>query len=184
MTCNYKSKLIDALHSRSAVIDFKILTSEVPKMQAEFYKRVQEILKLENVSYEKAALASIIKKYFPDYRRTLNELQRLSQLGPIDESVISQVSDIRNIHELFAFMREKDFGKVQKWVVDNGDIDPSVMYKKIYDSLRGHLEPSSIPQAVITLSKYQYQAAFVADQEINLVACLTEMLVDCQFLNI
>lgn len=180
LTCNFKSKLIDAIHSRCSVIDFTLKADEKPKMAASFLKRIIDILTKEKVSYDKSAVIKIVEKYFPDYRRTLNELQRFGSSGSIDVGVISQISDVRNLSELIKSLKEKDFGAMRKWVVVNGDIDPTRIFRKIYDGLTDYMKPASIPQCVVILGKYQYQAAFVADQEINLVACLTEIMVDCE----
>jgi DNA polymerase III delta prime subunit len=179
-TCNFKSRLIDALHSRSAVIDFKLENSEKPEMAKQLMKRVVSILENEGVTYDKQVLAKIIEKHFPDYRRVLNELQRYSTQGAIDVSILSQVSDVRKFDDLIGYLKEKNFGAMRKWVVANSDIDSVRIYRMIYDSLYKHFAPQSIPQAVVTLAKYQYQAAFVADQEINTVAMLTEIMVDCE----
>jgi len=179
-TCNFKARLIEAIHSRCSVIDFTLQTEEKPKMASAFFNRLSEILKLENVAYDKAALIEIIKKFFPDYRRTMNELQRFSKNGTIDASVIAQVSLVKSIDDLVKNLKEKNFGEMRKWVVLNSDIDCARLYRKIYDGLYEYMKPESIPQAVVILAKYQYQSAFVADQEINLVACLTEIMVDCE----
>lgn len=179
-TCNFKARLIEAIHSRCSVIDFTLQTEEKPKMASAFFNRLSEILKLENVAYDKAALIEIIKKFFPDYRRTMNELQRFSKNGTIDASVIVQVSLVKSIDDLVRNLKEKNFGEMRKWVVLNSDIDCARLYRKIYDGLYEYMRPESIPQAVVILAKYQYQSAFVADQEINLVACLTEIMVDCE----
>lgn len=180
-TCNFKSRLIDALHSRCSVIDFSLKNEEKPKMASCFFKRLEAILNKENVQYDKSALAKIVEKFFPDYRRTLNELQRYAVSGSIDAGIINQVSDIRKISELIKNLKDKNFSEMRKWVVINSDIEPTRVYRKIYDSLYDYLKPNSIPQAVVILAKYQYQSAFVADQEINLVACLTEIMVDVEF---
>lgn len=179
-TCNFKARLIDAIHSRCSVIDFALHTDEKPKMAAAFFSRLSEILKTENVSFDKAALIEIIKKFFPDYRRTLNELQRFAKNGNIDAGVIAQISLVKSIDELVRYLKEKNFGEMRKWVVVNSDIDTARIFRKIYDGLYEYMKPESIPQAVVILAKYQYQSAFVADQEINLVACLTEIMVDCE----
>lgn len=179
-TCNFKARLIDAIHSRCSVIDFALHTDEKPKMAAAFFSRLSEILKTENVSFDKAALIEIIKKFFPDYRRTLNELQRFAKNGNIDAGVIAQISLVKSIDELVRYLKEKNFGEMRKWVVFNSDIDTARIFRKIYDGLYEYMKPESIPQAVVILAKYQYQSAFVADQEINLVACLTEIMVDCE----
>lgn len=181
-TCNFKSKLIDALHSRCSVIDFGLQKEERPEMAAQFKKRIEYILSQENIKYDETALVKIIQKFFPDYRRTLNELQRHANSGIIDASIIAQVSDIRKIGDLVKNLKEKNFGEMRKWVVTNSDIEPIRIYRKIYDGLYDYLKPESIPQAVVVLAKYQYQSAFVADQEINLVACLTEIMVDCEYI--
>ena len=180
-TCNFKARLIDALHSRCSVIDFNLANDEKAEMASALFKRVQNILDTENVTFDKAVVAKIIQKHFPDYRRTLNELQRYSSSGSIDAGVLTQVSDVRKIGDLVTALKNKDFGSMRKWVVSNTDIDATKIYRKIYDSLFEFFNPSSIPQAVVILGRYQYQAAFVADQEINLVACLTELMVDCDY---
>ena len=180
-TCNFKSKLIDALHSRCSVIDFALKNDEKKEMAAQLFKRLQFILTQEGVTYDKAVVAKIIEKYFPDYRRTLNELQRYSSSGSLDAGIVAQLSDVRKISELVKHLKDKNFGEMRKWCVANSDIEPARIYRKIYDSLYEYFKPDSIPQAVVIISKYQYQAAFVADQEINLVACLTELMVDCEY---
>jgi DNA polymerase III delta prime subunit len=180
-TCNFKSKLIDALHSRCSVIDFALKSDEKAKMASQLMKRMENILTQENVTYDKAVLAKIIEKYFPDYRRTLNELQRYSSSGSLDAGIVAQLSDVRKIGDLVKHLKEKNFGEMRKWCVINSDIEPARIYRKIYDGLYEYMKPHSIPQAVVTIGKYQYQAAFVADQEINLVACLTELMVDCEY---
>lgn len=180
-TCNFKSKLIDALHSRCSVIDFALKSDEKAKMASQLMKRMENILTQESVTYDKAVLAKIIEKYFPDYRRTLNELQRYSSSGSLDAGIVAQLSDVRKIGDLVKHLKEKNFGEMRKWCVTNSDIEPARIYRKIYDGLYEYMKPHSIPQAVVTIGKYQYQAAFVADQEINLVACLTELMVDCEY---
>jgi len=180
-TCNFKSRLIDALHSRCSVVDFTLKNEEKPKMAMQMFKRVCTILDSEEVTYDKAVVQQIVAKYFPDYRRTLNELQRYASSGSIDAGVLAQISDVRKISELAGFLKEGNFAEMRKWVVANSDIEPARIYRKIYDSLYDLFKPQSIPQAVVIISRYQYQAAFVADQEINLVACLTEIMVDCEF---
>lgn len=180
-TCNFKSKLIDAIHSRCSVIDFVLKNDEKAKMAMQLMKRMETILTKENVTYDKAVLAKIIEKYFPDYRRTLNELQRYSSSGTLDAGIVAQLSDVRKIGELVKHLKDKNFGEMRKWCVANSDIEPARIYRKIYDGLYEYMKPHSIPQAVVTIGKYQYQAAFVVDQEINLVACLTELMVDCEF---
>ncbi len=180
-TCNFKSKLIDAIHSRCSVIDFALRNDEKKEMAAQLFKRLQFILTQEKIAYDKAVLAKIVEKFFPDYRRTLNELQRYGASGSLDAGIVAQLSDIRKISDLVKHLKEKNFGEMRKWCVANSDIEPARIYRKIYDGLYEYMKPHSIPQAVVTIGKYQYQSAFVADQEINLVACLTELMVDCEF---
>ena len=180
-TCNFKSRLIDALHSRCSVIDFSLQAEEKPRMAAQLFARLSTVLTQENISYDKQVLIKIIEKFFPDYRRTLNELQRYSSSGAIDAGTLAQISDIRKITDLVKHLKEGNFAEMRKWVVVNSDIEPARIYRKVYDSLYDYFKPESIPQAVVILAKYQYQSAFVADQEINIVACLTEIMVDCEY---
>ena len=180
-TCNFKSRLIDALHSRCSVIDFSLQAEEKPRMAAQLFARLSVVLNQENISYDKQVLIKIIEKFFPDYRRTLNELQRYSASGAIDAGTLAQVSDVRKITDLVKHLKEGNFAEMRKWVVVNSDIEPARIYRKVYDSLYDYFKPESIPQAVVILAKYQYQSAFVADQEINIVACLTEIMVDCEY---
>ena len=181
LTCNFKARLIDAIHSRCSVIDFTLHADEKPKMAAAFMSRITDILTKENVQFDKNVLVEIVKKYFPDFRRTLNELQRYSANGALDAGVLAQISSIRNMNDLIKNLKDKNFSDMRKWVVANSDIDPARIFRKIYDSLYDYMKPESIPQAVVILAKYQYQSAFVADQEINLVAMLTELMVDCEY---
>jgi DNA polymerase III delta prime subunit len=178
-TCNFKNRIIDPIHSRCSVIDFKINGSK-PKLAAQFFKRVENILSQERVTYDKEVVAAIITKHFPDNRRILNELQRYSVAGTIDKGILSSVSDIQ-LADLLRALKEKDFASARKWVTNNLDNDPARIFRKLYDSLYESLKPQSVPQLVLILAKYQYQAAFVADSEINLIACLTEIMVDCEF---
>jgi len=180
-TCNFKSKLIDAIHSRCSVIDFALRNDEKAKMASQLMKRMEHILTQEGVTYDKTVLAKIIEKYFPDYRRTLNELQRYSSSGSLDAGIVAQLSDVRKIGDLVKHLKDKNFSEMRKWCVANSDIEPARIYRKIYDGLYEYMKPHSIPQAVVTIGKYQYQSAFVADQEINLVACLTELMVECEY---
>jgi DNA polymerase III delta prime subunit len=178
-TCNFKNRIIDPIHSRCSVIDFKVNGNKA-KLAAQFMKRVEWILEQEKVDYDKQVVAAVITKHFPDNRRILNELQRYSVSGSIDKGILSSVADVQ-IQELIDALKGKDFTGSRKWVVNNLDSDPARIYRKIYDSMYDYIKPQSIPQCVLILSKYQYQTAFVADQEINLVACLTEIMVDCEF---
>jgi len=180
-TCNFKSRLLDALHSRCSVIDFSLKADEKPRMAAQLFQRLSTILINQKVEYDKQVLIKIVEKFFPDYRRTLNELQRYSSGGSIDAGTLAQISDVRKIADLVGYLKEGNFSEMRKWVVTNSDIEPSRIYRKVYDSLYEYFKPASIPQAVVILARYQYQSAFVADQEINLVACLTEIMVDCEY---
>jgi DNA polymerase III delta prime subunit len=179
-TCNFKNRIIQPLHSRCAVIDFKLQNGQKAKMASAFMKRVEQILKEEKVQYDLKVIAELITKFFPDYRRILNELQRYSVGGNIDVGILSNIADFK-ITELVAFLKEKDFKSVRKWVAQNTDNDTHRIMREIYDKLYDVLNPSTIPMAVVLLGKYQYQAAFAADQEINLMAFLTELMVDCEF---
>jgi len=178
-TCNFKNRIIDPIHSRCSVIDFKINGSK-QKMAAAFFKRVEWILEQEKVPYDKSVVAAVVTKHFPDNRRVLNELQRYAVSGSIDTGILSSVADIQ-LSELVTSLKEKDFGSVRKWVTNNLDNDPVKIYRKLYESLYESLKPNSVPQLVLHLAKYQYQAAFVPDHELNMVACLTEIMVDCEF---
>jgi len=180
MTCNYKNRLIDPLHSRCAVIEFKIRNEDKPKMASMFMKRAATILKEEGIPYEAPVLAEVVKKHFPDFRRVLNELQRYSASGKIDTGILANVADV-SLAELVKALKEQNFSGMRKWVADYGNDDPVRLYRKIYDSLYDILDKSTIPNAVVILARYQYQAAFCADQELNLTACLTEMMAECKF---
>lgn len=178
-TCNFKNRIIDPIHSRCTVVDFKINGSKA-KMASYFFKRVEWILEQENIPYEKEVVAAIITKYFPDNRRVLNELQRYSVSGSIDKGLLASVSDVQ-LTELINSLKGKDFAGARKWVTNNLDNDPVRIFRTMYDKLYEVLKPNSVPQMVLILAKYQYQAAFAADHEINLMACLTEIMVDCEF---
>ena len=178
-TCNYKNRIIEPLHSRCAVIEFSLKNGEKAKMASAFFKRIQSVLQSEKVEYDEKVIAELIKKHFPDFRRVLNELQRYSQFGNIDTGILAQIGDV-SISELVKSISTKDFGAIRKWVASN-EIDSNILFRKLYDSLYDVLKPQSIPQAVLILADYQYKAAFVADQEINTVACLTELMVNCEF---
>ena len=178
-TCNYKNRIIDPIHSRCTVIDFRI-NGQKAKMAASFFKRVEWILEQEGIEYDKEVVAAIITKHFPDNRRILNELQRYSISGRIDKGILGSVSDIQ-LNGLLAALKAKDFASARKWVTNNLDNDPARIFRKLYDGLYESLKPQSVPQLVLILAKYQYQAAFVADSEINLIACLTEIMVDGEF---
>ena len=179
-TCNYKNKIIEPLHSRCAVVEFSINAKQKPQLQSDFFNRLNGILDTERIQSDKKVLLELINKHFPDWRRILNECQRYSVGGKIDSGILAHFSDVK-VDDLVKNLKEKDFSQVRKWCVDNLDNDPAVLLRRIYDSLSGALVPSSIPDAVLILAKYQYQIAFVADQEINLLACLTEIMVECNF---
>ena len=178
-TCNYKNRIIEPLHSRCAVIDFGLKNGEKAKMASAFFKRIQSILQSEKIDADEKVLAELVKKHFPDFRRVLNELQRYSQFGKIDTGILVQIADI-SVDELSKHIIAKDFGAIRKWVASH-EIDNTTLFRKLYDTLSDTLKPSSVPQAVVILADYQYKAAFVADQEINTVACLTEIMVNCEF---
>ena len=179
-TCNYKNKIIEPLHSRCAVIDFNVNKKDKPTIAAGFFQRIIEILDLEKVRYDKKVIIELINKHFPDWRRVLNECQRYSVGGEIDSGILASFSDV-SVNELLKNLKEKNFSEVRKWVNTNLDNDTTLLFRRIYDSLYDSLVASSIPAAVLVLAKYQYQVAFVADQEINLLACLTEIMVECEF---
>ena len=180
LTCNYKNRLIEPLHSRCGVVEFQIPNSEKAKLAGKFMKRVEEILKTEGITYEPKVIAELINKYFPDWRRVLNELQRYSSSGTIDAGVLLDISEV-NIKELMQAMKEKEFTNVRKWVVNNLDNDPTRLFRSLYDILYDCVDGSSIPHIVVILGEYQYKAAFVADQEINTLACLTEIMARGKF---
>ena len=180
LTCNFKNRLIDPLHSRCSVVDFIIPNSQKPSLAKSFFGRVQTILKDESVEFDPRVVAELINKHFPDWRRTLNELQRYSVSGRIDAGILIDMAEI-NIKELMMFMKEKEFTNVRKWVVNNLDVDSVRLIRSVYDSLYTFLDHSTIPHAVCILADYSYRGAFVADQEINTLACLTEMMAKCKF---
>ena len=179
-TCNYKNKIIEPLHSRCAVVDFSVNAKQKPQLQAEFFKRLNTILDTERCESDKRVLIELINKHFPDWRRILNECQRYSVGGKIDSGILAHFSDVK-VNDLIKNLKEKDFPQVRKWCVDNLDNDPGVLLRRVYDVLYDSLVPSTIPAAVLIIARYQYQIAFVADQEINLLACLTEIMVECKF---
>ena len=179
-TCNYKNKILEPLHSRCAVIEFGIKGKDRQSIAANFFKRIREILDAEGVEYENKVLVELINKHFPDWRRVLNEVQRYSVGGKIDSGILATFSDVA-VNELVKNLKSKNFAEVRKWVVSNLDNDTSVLLRRIYDACYDSMVPNSIPAAVLCLAKYQYQMAFVADQEINMLACLTEIMVECEF---
>ena len=179
-TCNYKNKIIEPLHSRCAVVDFSIKGKEKTQLAGSFFKRIQNILDEERVQYDPKVLAELINKHFPDWRRVLNECQRYSAGGKIDSAILAEFSDV-NVNELVKHLKTKNFTEVRKWVVSNLDNDASHLLRRVYDTCYDCLSPATIPAAVLVIAKYQYQCAFVADQEINLLAALTEIMCECEF---
>ena len=179
-TCNYKNKIIEPLHSRCAVVEFSISGKQKQTIAAEFFRRLVSILDTERIDSEKKVLAELINKHFPDWRRVLNECQRYSASGTIDSSILAEFSDVKT-SDLIRKLKEKNFTEVRKWVVSNLDNDPGVILRRVYESLTDSVVPPSIPVAVLIIAKYQYQIAFVADQEINLLAALTEIMCECEF---
>ena len=180
LTCNYKNRLIEPLHSRCSVVEFTIPNSEKQKLASEFMGRVITILNEQEVKYDKRVVAEVINKHFPDWRRVLNELQRYSVSGMIDAGILVNISEV-NIRELMHSMKNKEFTNVRKWVVDNLDNDPVRLLRSIYDHMYDYMDGSSIPHLVVVLGEYQYKSAFVADQEINMLACLTEIMARGKF---
>ncbi len=179
-TCNFKNKIIEPLHSRCAVIDFNITKNDKPAIAAAFFNRLNDILDKERIEADKKVLLELINKHFPDWRRILNECQRYSVSGKIDTGILAHFSDVK-VNDLIKNLKEKNFTEVRKWCVNNLDNDSGVLLRRIYDNLTTSLVPTSIPAAVLVIAKYQYQSAFVADQEINMLACLTEIMVECKF---
>ena len=179
-TCNYKSKILPALHSRCTVIDFAIKNGQKVKTAQALLKRLGKILEQEEVKYDNKVLAELIQKHYPDFRRTINELQRYSVRGEIDSGILFSLSEA-NTKELIKILKEKRFNDMRKWVINNLDKEPSSLFSTIYSVLYANLEGNSVPQEVLIIAGYQYKSAFVADQEINMVACLTEIMANCKF---
>ena len=179
-TCNYKNKIIEPLHSRCAVVEFGIKGKEKAQIAAGFFGRLKEILGAEGIEYDNKVLVELINKHFPDWRRVLNECQRYSTSGKIDSAILATFSDV-SVNDLIKNLKQKNFTEVRKWVVNNLDNDSGVLLRRIYDALLTSLENNSIPAAVLIVAKYQYQIAFVADQEINFLAALTEIMCECEF---
>ena len=180
LTCNFKNKIIEPLHSRCACIDFSTNSKDRPKLASQFFNRLGVILETESIEADPKVLAELINKHFPDWRRVLNECQRYSSSGQIDAGILATFSDVK-VNDLVKKLKDKDFPEVRKWVVNNLDNDTSVLLRRIYDACYDSLVPNTIPSAVLILAKYQYQMAFVADQEINMIACLTEIMCECEF---
>lgn len=180
LTCNFKNRIIEPLHSRCSVVEFAIPKGQRQELANDFYMRLVHILGIEKVESDEAVLAELIMKYFPDYRRIINELQRYSSSGVIDSGILVNVNDI-SVSNLMNNLKVKDFRKMRQWVVDNIDIEPAAMFRKIYDSANEYVDPQSIPQLILILADYQYKDSFVADHELNMVACLTEIMAGVQF---
>ena len=180
LTCNFKNRIIEPLHSRCSVVDFKISKKDMAKLAMQFMKRVNFILNTESVKYESAVVAEVIQKHFPDWRRALNELQRYSATGKIDSGILANMQEI-STKELVNLLRDKNFTEIRKWVANNIDLDQNEIYRKLYEQASSFLEATGVAQLVLIIAKYQYQAAFSANPEINLVACLIEIMKDCEF---
>lgn len=180
LTCNFKNRIIEPLHSRTSVIEFAMPKKEKEALAGQFMQRVQQILSVESINSEPAVIAELIMKYFPDFRRTLNELQRYSNFGRIDSGILVNANDIA-LDTLMSSLKVKDFRKMRQWVADNIDTEPASMFRKIYDNMNDFVEPGSIPQLVLILADYQYKNSFVADHELNMVACLTEVMAGVKF---
>jgi DNA polymerase III delta prime subunit len=180
LTCNFKNRIIDPLHSRCSVIDFKISKKQMPKLAMCFFKRVQGILKEENVDFDQAVVAEVIQKYFPDWRRVLNELQRYAATGAIDSGILANMQET-SLKELVGFMKDRNFTEVRKWVKVNLDVDVNDLYNQFYETASEHVDQLSVPVLILLIAKYQYQNAFSANPEINFVAFLTEVMKECVF---
>ena len=180
LTCNFKNRIIDPLHSRCTVIDFKIKKSELPALATQMMKRLVGILGNENIEYDKAVVAEVLKKHFPDWRRVINELQRYSATGKIDSGILVNLQEV-SLKELMTMLKERDFTNMRKWVGENVDNDADVIYRKIFDQANQYLTTSSVPMVILIIGKYQYQHAFAADSEINLVCCLTEIMMEAEW---
>ena len=180
-TCNFKNRIIPALHSRCSVVDFKIRKDDKPLLAQKFLKIITDILDKESVKYKSDVVAQLIMKHFPDFRRVINELQKHSVGGTIDEDILTQASE-ENLKEMFVALKKKDFTTMRKWVAENIDNDPVRLYRQIYDALYSRFQKKSIPEAVLIIAEYSYKSAFVADQEVNMVACLTQLMMDSEFI--
>ena len=180
LTCNFKNRIIEPLHSRCSVIEFRIPSSQKPTLAGEFFKRVQTILTEENVQFQPKAVASVVEKYFPDWRRVLNELQRYFESGIIVSGILVNISET-NMRDLVSFLKDKDFKSIRKWVANNLDNDPSRMYRKVYDTLYDEIDPNTVPHMVLAVADYSYKSAFVADQEINMLAFMIEIMSQVRF---
>ena len=180
MTCNFRNRIIEPLHSRCSVIEFKIPAKQKPNLASGFMSRVQHILEAEGVTFDQKVIAELIKKHFPDWRRVLNELQRYSATGNIDSGILVNLGD-ETYKSLVKHLKDRNFKEMRRWVGHNSDIEPSVLYRKLYDTASDFMSDRSVPQLVLHIADYSYKSAFVADYEVNLVACLTEIMTDCEF---
>lgn len=181
LTCNFKNRIIEPLQSRCSVVEFKIKKTDVPTLAAQMMKRLCYILDTESVVYDKAVLVELIKKHYPDWRRVINELQRYSATGKIDSGLLANITE-SSYKDLVRFLKEKDFTNTRKWVAENIDTDATAIFRTLYDTASQYVSKNSVPNLVLILAKYQYQAAFVSDHEINLTACLTEMMIDLEYM--
>jgi DNA polymerase III delta prime subunit len=179
-TCNFQNKIIEPLHSRCTVVDFRIQKEQQQQLQGQFFMRLKQILDENKVEYQDKVIVKLIQRYYPDWRRLINEAQRHAATGKIDTDILCDIADV-NLSQLMNSLKNKEFSTVRKWVVDNIDNDPNIIMRKIYDAIYENIKPKYIPEVVLILAKYQYQIAFVADQEINLLACLTEVMMSCEF---
>ena len=179
-TCNFQNKIIEPLHSRCTVVDFRIQKEQQQQLQGQFFMRLKQILDENKVEYQDKVIVKLIQRYYPDWRRLINEAQRHAATGKIDTDILCDIADV-NLSQLMNSLKNKEFSTVRKWVVDNIDNDPNIIMRKIYDAIYENIKPKYILEVVLILAKYQYQIAFVADQEINLLACLTEVMMSCEF---
>jgi DNA polymerase III delta prime subunit len=180
LTCNYKTRVIDPLHSRCTGVDFTVPSQEKAQIATAIMKRIEYILEKESISYEKSVLANLIKKHFPDIRRIINELQKYSSSGKIDIGILSQGSS-ESYKELIGYMKNKDFASCRKWIVQNIDLNTADFFKKLYTEMYTSLKPNSVPQAILIIAEYQYKSSFAADQEINTMAMVVQLMMDCEF---
>jgi DNA polymerase III delta prime subunit len=179
-TCNFVNRIIDPLHSRCSVVEFKIGAKEKADLAKQFMLRTGDILTAEGIEYDKKVIAEVIMKHFPDWRRVLNELQRYSVRGTIDAGILASVDNVE-IKELVKHLKAREFDAMRKWVGQNASMDVNVLFRKLYDAASAIMKPESIPALVMALADYQYKAAFVVDQEINMAACMTQIMMDCEF---
>jgi len=179
-TCNFKNRIIQPLRSRLSEVDFSIETSDRPKLAMQFMKRVETILGMENVDYDKAVIAKVIQKHFPDFRRVLTELQSYAASGRIDEGIFVNLKQ-ESLDEVFRLLKTKDFTNMRKWVANNSDQDMNEMFRRIYDMASDKVEMRSLPGFIVTMADYMYKANFVADLEVNMVAFLTEVMIEAEY---